>query len=223
MEPAFSFEASVSQPPPLNEQCPYTPLDKNSRDIRVASLLPGFWDDPISCVLSAVSIDDPNVAYEAYEALSYVWAQEPGTRAVALNGRQFYVTTNLFLALRRLRKRHDVRVIWVDALCIDQVDDTEKSHQVGMMGDIYRNCLRVFAWLGDYRNDPENFRDIMTIHESVDFPWLGDNLSEDNHDQGRAAFKFIHDMSQGKHFDELGIHSHPRKYTAFCLLVKLPW
>jgi hypothetical protein len=38
--------------------------------------------------------------------------------------------------------------LWVDALCINQSDIEERSHQVSMMGDIYKNAECVHAWLG---------------------------------------------------------------------------
>lgn len=83
------------------------------------SLLPGSWDDPISAQLRMISIKPNYPAFPPYEALSFVWEQEPGYRSRILSGRQHSVTTNLFLALRRLWKLSEVQTLWVDALCID--------------------------------------------------------------------------------------------------------
>ena len=48
---------------------PYQVLDAEQRQIRVLTLLPGNWHDPISCELEVASLnDDP-----AYFALSYIW------------------------------------------------------------------------------------------------------------------------------------------------------
>lgn len=38
--------------------------------------------------------------------------------------------------------------IWVDALCINQMDQKERDQQFSLMGDIYRNAQYVHAWLG---------------------------------------------------------------------------
>lgn len=38
--------------------------------------------------------------------------------------------------------------IWCDALCINQNDNVEKSHQVALMGRIYSTAAFVLAWLG---------------------------------------------------------------------------
>jgi hypothetical protein len=57
------------------------------------------------------------------------------------------VPQNLLWALRVLRSDAE-RVLWVDALCINQKNESEKSHQVKMMGDIYSGAQQVLTWLG---------------------------------------------------------------------------
>lgn len=39
--------------------------------------------------------------------------------------------------------------IWIDAICINQSDDAEKSVQVAMMADIYAGAKNVIVWLGE--------------------------------------------------------------------------
>ncbi|KAF4810289.1 Heterokaryon incompatibility protein 6, OR allele [Colletotrichum tropicale] len=47
---------------------------------------------------------------------------------------------------------------WVDAICIDQQNDTERSDQVQLMGKIYQSASRVVAWLGNTEpNDNVNW------------------------------------------------------------------
>lgn len=43
--------------------------------------------------------------------------------------------------------------LWVDALCINQVDDVERGCQVARMRDIYGDAYSVIAWLGEEKND----------------------------------------------------------------------
>ena len=43
--------------------------------------------------------------------------------------------------------------LWIDARCINQKDDVEKSSQVQMMGSIYRKATKVVVWLGPERDD----------------------------------------------------------------------
>jgi hypothetical protein len=41
------------------------------------------------------------------------------------------------------------RVLWIDAICINQQDDEEKAHQVQMMRQIYSLAKDVVVWLGE--------------------------------------------------------------------------
>ncbi|PMD17146.1 hypothetical protein NA56DRAFT_662456 [Hyaloscypha hepaticicola] len=58
------------------------------------------------------------------------------------------ITTNLCDALKRIRDLHRSKTLWADAVCINQQDLDERSHQVGLMGDIYQLAGRVVIWLG---------------------------------------------------------------------------
>lgn len=58
------------------------------------------------------------------------------------------VMPNLYAVLRRLRHTTDAVILWIDSLCIDQNNTEERTHQVGMMRDIYANSTEVIVWLG---------------------------------------------------------------------------
>jgi hypothetical protein len=57
--------------------------------------------------------------------------------------------------LRYFREEQDVRYLWVDAVCLNQMDNGEKSVQVGLMGDIYRQARRVLICLGEATRDED--------------------------------------------------------------------
>jgi hypothetical protein len=59
------------------------------------------------------------------------------------------ITKNLECALRYLRYKESPRVLWVDAICINQNDLAEMSEQVPKMGEIYSRAMKVYAWLGE--------------------------------------------------------------------------
>lgn len=59
----------------------YQVLNVEQRQIRVLTLLPGNWHDPISCELEAVSLDDD----PPYFALSYVWGDPKVTLPILLH------------------------------------------------------------------------------------------------------------------------------------------
>uniref|UniRef100_L2FGN4 Heterokaryon incompatibility domain-containing protein n=1 Tax=Colletotrichum fructicola (strain Nara gc5) TaxID=1213859 RepID=L2FGN4_COLFN len=82
-----------------------------------------------------------------YEALSYAWGDPEVVRPILLDGEQMDVTINLESALRHLRFAESTRILWVDALSINQKAIVEKTHQVGMMDEIYKQCSRVIIWL----------------------------------------------------------------------------
>lgn len=105
----------------------------------------GAWSDEICCNIDVVSFD----GHPIYEALSYVWGDQKDQKDIRLNDHLFDVTENLWMALRRLRDPVDSRVLWIDAICINQKDNNEKSHQVAMMGEIYSSCQKAIIWLGE--------------------------------------------------------------------------
>ena len=122
----------------------YQPLP-TGESIRLLRLQPGPRDELISCNLQPANFNDN---LPAYEALSYVWGSSSDTRSIICNGREIAVTRNLRNALRRLRRRDSTRLIWVDAICINQRNDEERGHQVRHMGSIYQCATRVLIWLG---------------------------------------------------------------------------
>jgi len=123
------------------------PLPEDSPHIRLVTLKPGPWSADIECDMTVVRLG--GAKSPSYETISYVWGDPTIQHPIRLNGYEFNVTENLWLALRRLRRPSEPRVMWIDAICINQEDDNEKSDQVGMMGDIYRGCQKCTIWLGE--------------------------------------------------------------------------
>jgi hypothetical protein len=88
-----------------------------------------------------------------YEALSYTWGDERIKKPITSSGHPMLVTANLHSALKHLRHEDKPRVLWADALCINQADSAEKSAQVPLMGAIYSGADKVLIWLGDETSD----------------------------------------------------------------------
>lgn len=88
-----------------------------------------------------------------YEALSYTWGESPKHATLILQGNIFQIGANLDAALRRLRTTKSVRKLWVDAVCINQMNMEEKTEQIAMMGRIYGKAQQVLVWLGEADND----------------------------------------------------------------------
>ncbi|KAF1911821.1 heterokaryon incompatibility protein-domain-containing protein [Ampelomyces quisqualis] len=128
----------------MPEPLAYNELQHN--EIRLIELLPDAWDAQLGCRLFTVSLDNP----PAFESLSYVWGDPSITKTITCNGHDMEVTVNLANALQRLRGQvqGSSRLVWVDALCINQSSVSEKNVQVPLMREIYSGATGVAVWLG---------------------------------------------------------------------------
>lgn len=126
---------------------------------------------PIHCSIEVTALDDPKAS--TYEALSYTWADLDGNKRNCMPifiGPQYQVllvTRNCHSALRSLRTRHD-RVVWVDAICINQHNPLERQFQVGLMSQIYSSAARVLIYLGEERNASEKAMKLVAADPTSD-------------------------------------------------------
>ena len=89
-----------------------------------------------------------------YTAVSYAWHETPGQCVIPMQwGQCLRITTNLYHALQQIWQDEPLLKLWVDALCISQVDDTEKSEQVARMGAIFGSAACVTVWLGPEKHN----------------------------------------------------------------------
>ncbi|KAH8771494.1 heterokaryon incompatibility protein-domain-containing protein [Hyaloscypha finlandica] len=129
---------------------PYSTLSAAAKEIRLLTLMPGSGNDSIEGSLSTESLQSGPI----YEALSYVWGSADNKPNLIIDGVTFAVTQNLHAALKRLRQQHQSRLLWVDAICINQDDTSEKSFQVAMMSEIYSKTIKGLLWLGEESQIP---------------------------------------------------------------------
>lgn len=125
----------------------------DSTNIRLVTILFDGEETPnldslISCKLHLVEKLDKAADEYAYTALSYVWGNPAMTKSILLNGQEFIVRENLWNFLDQMRKEQYQGYLWIDAICIDQTQNDERSHQVAMMGQIYSKADKTLAWLG---------------------------------------------------------------------------
>ncbi|KAK4169730.1 hypothetical protein QBC43DRAFT_198160 [Cladorrhinum sp. PSN259] len=128
----------------------YTSLDSSSSQTRLLRLFPQTLSDELWHQCTDIECSFETVALESappYEALSYAWGNEDPTVEILIDGRRFLIRPNLAYALAALRTT-EPRLLWVDALCINQDNVHERNHQVRLMGDIYRRATTVLVWLG---------------------------------------------------------------------------
>ncbi|KAM7207805.1 Heterokaryon incompatibility protein (HET) domain containing protein [Naviculisporaceae sp. PSN 640] len=136
----------------------YRPL--RGSEIRLLKILPELRDGLIDC---NIHYADLNLRPEYY-ALSYVWGDPDDTVPIYVNGSLTQVTRSLQRALARFRLPVDQeedagddgivcpsphnKAWWIDALCIRQDDEEERSREVLRMGTIFGTATTVWVWLG---------------------------------------------------------------------------
>ncbi|KAF3909970.1 hypothetical protein ABW20_dc0107407 [Dactylellina cionopaga] len=153
---------------------------------------------PIICTLKTESLEKDPKLNQKYAALSYFWGTDPPEaliylldgedRHVRLNkdnwgstaqhAKRIPIRNNLFRALLRLRREDAPVALWVDFLCIDQVNTVEKTEQLRKMVNIYRMAENVCVWLGEADNQGRSDTAMEFIRTIMDFAML-DTYVED--------------------------------------------
>ena len=101
----------------------------------------------LNCHLSVRRLPGPGGSYK-YNALSYHWGSLQHHRHILCNGNLVQVSSTLHEALSQYRISNQNKLLWVDALCINQDNTPERNHQVHLMTDIYELADLVIVWLG---------------------------------------------------------------------------
>ncbi|KAL2066703.1 hypothetical protein VTL71DRAFT_2775 [Oculimacula yallundae] len=147
----------------LSRAALYLPLAANHiRILQLKSLtqsnVPGqdIHDSLIEGSLLTLSLKEIRANSGDYVALSYCWQRGRDVRpfqaakpVIRCDGLILPIQPNLYSALCHFARQEDgPRLIWADALCIDQSNDDEKSQQVAHVGEIYSGVGSVIARLG---------------------------------------------------------------------------
>ena len=136
----------------------YTPFQSGSA-FRLLKLSPRTdVEGRMVCSLVEYGLQDGN--RPAYKALSYTWGDTQERLPIMINGELAHITSNLHGALATLRRSGDERALWIDALCINQADPTERNHQVSQMREIFSSADEIVAWIG---HPGEDSRVVMSI------------------------------------------------------------
>ncbi|KAI0160696.1 heterokaryon incompatibility protein-domain-containing protein [Xylariaceae sp. FL1272] len=160
----------------------YTRLEPGQ--IRLLVLHPGKMGDELQCSIIIVA-QRPNVsAYKKlevempYQAVSYAWGDSDRRHTLKCNLAGYgmmsvhnemprpmigynsfesvlHINTSVYEMLQRLRHPEQGKAYWIDAICINQDDKTERAEQVKMMRSIYANAYEVIVWLGPCHDDVE--------------------------------------------------------------------
>lgn len=115
-----------------------------SMNIRLVEIQRDGPTAKMSCKLHVVPLAEKS----RYVALSYVWGDASSTQEMMLDGKPILIRQNLRNFLHEARDTGFEKLLWIDALSIDQDNIQERNHQVAMMGDIYSSATFVLVWFG---------------------------------------------------------------------------
>ena len=144
----------------------YSDLEQR-RNIRLIRVLSQGVDTPkIYVEFEIVSLD---AIPHAYHAISYCWGDPaPVDKVWLTNGQFLHLTASAAYIMRQIVRSRTTDYFWIDALCINQNDDREKSHQIRLMRDIYGSAEEVLIFIGDSTDDdPEVIEFLKTLRDAT--------------------------------------------------------
>jgi hypothetical protein len=162
----------------------YRPLDNDSNEIRLLKVSPGFGSDMISCTLAHASLD----SCLTYRAISYTWGGPTALKTILLDGEKFQVRRNAYDALLQLRSLSEFGIFWIDAICINQSDNSERNLQITKTRRIFSQATNVAIWLGRSYESSQRA-----------FAFIG--LHYQNRNSKEAIIRIIKDANAGEDLD----------------------
>ncbi|KAM0718467.1 hypothetical protein Q7P37_005537 [Cladosporium fusiforme] len=157
----------------------HPPIDPRQQ-IRVLRILPNSTTENVDCEFDIV--DFSGTSSESYFALSYTWGSateaDETDDIYILDGtsRQrmpFCVRRNVweFLTSGVARERLSDCPVYIDAVCINQLDSSEKGHQIKLMQSVYSRALEVIIWLGSSVVNAEMDFNLRSLQAHGDWVW----------------------------------------------------
>lgn len=125
------------------------PAMRPAHQVRLLRCVPGRQGRPRTYQLIVVSLAD--LRSLRYRALSYAWgrAQSRGqVQKIVVNEQPFFIRRNLADFLSTAATKNKYGLFFVDAICVNQLDDEERRCQVKEMARVFRLANEVVAWLG---------------------------------------------------------------------------
>lgn len=169
----------------LPDEFRHEPLDQTKFSIRLIRFIPRpdsiiqcqLWHTALPSRLAPPTSGDPS---PSYTCLSYQWKDEERSdqderkslsfRRIQINDQPFDVRSNLWAFLNVASHRFTGRAFWIDAICIDQRNESEKAHQIQIMGEIYASATQVLLWLGRGSHEMERCISYMSENQAAPPP-----------------------------------------------------
>ena len=229
----------------------YSILDEEASEIRLMTLLPGRFKDDVSITMETVVLTREHAPQ--YEALSYAWGSKKNPVAISVEARipdpaksssllglsqrrTISVTKNLAKALPYLRKEDEPRVLWIDAICVNQQNRAERGHQVKRMAAVYSMASQVIVWLGpESDNSTLALRAMDQVGSEMRVNWAtyeiisvstGKAITQNINPFDYEALKSVRDLLGRPWFERLWIWQEvrlAREAYLFCGNEGVPW
>ena len=156
----------------------YESLSSGSQEIRILSISASTSAE-VDYSLEHASLAEAPI----YDALSYTWGDLSDTSSIELDHQPLSITKNLAVALEHLREEERTVKLWIDAVCINQKDNEERSTQVQRMKEIYEKARTVIIWLGPESDDSSY---AMKAIDRIDRVWAK-RISQPTNERRMAA------------------------------------
>lgn len=192
----------------------YYPLAANS--IRLLSLTA---TDSSSSTLKEVNLDEA----PPYFALSYAWGVNTRDVRLEVDCQMLFISSSLASAIRQIQELgtddfisgNRVKWLWIDQVCINQSDLSERAKQVERMDSIYSQAIRTLIWLGpDYNSCPTAWQLVDEIY--------GVFRMESPHARFTADIPFR--LYSDQHHTDLGLPGwNDERWRHLGKLFELPW
>lgn len=112
----------------------------------------------VSGELTTFSLNDPSCP--PFTTVSYTWGdKEYHDEPIQLNGHDIFVLKNVLALFRMLCSTSSEAFnlaqdwFWIDSICINQANLSERTSQVKLMGQIYRQANATIVWLTEGSNN----------------------------------------------------------------------
>lgn len=169
-------ETSGAETSLLGTQYQYEPLIAEDA-VRMLVLEPADdFESPLRCSVIQRRRDSQSLSASGceYSAVSYTWGDNAFSHRLfvrhasdAQSWHCLHITASVDSLLRYLRVPYKTRTFWIDAICLNQQDETEKTQQIPLMGRIYSDAKRVHIWLGD--DEAEKAARAFTIIRRIEY------------------------------------------------------
>jgi hypothetical protein len=134
--------SSFIDPEPIHPWYQYSKIDPNT--IRLVRIEVNINQDAASCELISVPLSEA----PPYTAVSYRWGEPRKLHTILAGKNRIAINQAVHDLVGQICPVRGVHHFWIDSICIDQANSTEKEAQIPIMGEIYEGANEVVVFLG---------------------------------------------------------------------------